>query len=130
LFKIDNQSPLEITTRPTSESNKRKPDDVLRVIVKRGKPDSPAVTRHHMYWSSDQMVIVEVHSTLFKLHERHLAWHSPFFARLFAGRHPEQARYQTHIDGETVYSVSVTSVEDFETLLSAIDDNMYVDPIS
>lgn len=128
---MHDSSSLKITIRPIAESTKRKTDVDLELLTaaKRGKPDSLVFTQHPVYWSSEKMVIIQVQNTLFRLHERHLGLHSPFFASLFAGNHPRQSEYLAHIDGQNVYRISSTSVEDFETLLSALDNMVYVNTI-
>jgi hypothetical protein len=85
--------------------------------------DEDQAQRHPDFWHPDGSVIVEVGKTKFKLHQSTLQKNSTYFADAFremeGGRRPKGSSLP-------VYRVIETTAEDFTSLLTVIEEPMYV----
>lgn len=105
-------------------------------------PAKPVYTKHPRFWALDGNILIQIDSTRFKLHRSRLASHSPWFEKLFERRSGQDVRVQEEecdsdsadindvrieeTDGYDLYYLDSTGVmvEDFETLLTAMEDCM------
>jgi len=143
-----NSSSSSIIATPSS-SGKRKNDADLEASNKRLKSTllQPAFTKHPRFWIPDGNILIQIGSTRFKLHCSRLASQSCWFEQLFKRRLDQQEVTQTGSQDSdsadindirieeasecTLYYLDSTGVlvKDFETLLVAMDDCMYVVPV-
>ncbi|KAI0634622.1 hypothetical protein C8Q77DRAFT_1056078 [Trametes polyzona] len=82
--------------------------------------------RNQNFWHLDGSVVIQVQTTLFRLHRSRLAQHSDYFAALFENRQGSLTRAfpssgQDTVDSCPVYVIKNVSVLDFERLLTALD---------
>ena len=84
-----------------------------------------AAEPHPDFWHPDGSVIVEVGKTKFKLHQSTLQRHSAYFADAFREKEGHQSGTRSR-PGLPVYRVDKTTAEDFASLLTVIDEPMYV----
>jgi hypothetical protein len=90
-------------------------------MPKRVKPTSTP-KKHASFWYPDGNVIIQVEEVQFKLHRSTLSRHLAYFTDLFQNKtEPLET-----VDGLTLYRIENSNVEDFETILKAIDCGMYV----
>ncbi|KAJ6560101.1 hypothetical protein B0H19DRAFT_1375960 [Mycena capillaripes] len=142
VIDISDSSPLQPpktqrppTSPPLAESSasqartKRKhtpslpPLDLRTPPAKRSKTASVAVPaqKHDVHWALDGSIVIQVQDTKFKLHQSHLAKHSPWFSGLFDGQQVVGENYvEVEEDGTTpMYILSLPSLtaQDFTRLL-------------
>jgi hypothetical protein len=132
----------EVSISP--EASKRKIDTVTlnESAVKRQKNTHSTYKKHPGFWISDGNVLLQLGNVRFKLHRSRLAAHSGFFEKLFevgAGKN------QVDVEGADAYpglanvkvekadelllyhlQLATVSLVDFQTLLHAMDNGMYV----
>jgi hypothetical protein len=123
-------APQSVTSSQPSSSTLVSPSTAL-VFPK-------AYTKHFRFWALDGNILVQIGTIRFRLHRSRLASHSPWFGKLFdkhAGNPLEfddedradidDVRVET-VEGQNVFLLDSTGVklEDFETLLAAMDDGM------
>jgi len=96
-------------------------------------PDSGGPARSHPdFWYPDGSVIIQVEKTRFRLHQSKLKKFSAYFAAVFPEEgHTRGGRVKVD-EGRSnghhlpVYRVAETTADDFATLLTVIDESMYV----
>ena len=120
--KLTNIQSSQTLTDPAAE-----PDS------KRAKPTVLQFKKHPEFLHLDGNTLIQIDGTRFKLHRSWLSNYSTFFADLFNGtgcvaRNKELVSVEESLsdDGEVVFRISGTTVEDFKTLLSAVYYSMYV----
>lgn len=85
-------------------------------------PVSVKYKKHPVHWQLDGNVLVQIGSTRFKLHRSRLARQSNWFRLVF-----EQGEKARDLRGGVLFLDQVDiSLRDFEVLLDALDDAMYV----
>jgi len=90
---------------------------------KRSKPSS-ALIQHPTFWDSYGDVIIQVENTLFKLQGATLARQSEYFSKLLEDN--QNVPKSKEVDELPVHKISMTSVRDFEALLTATDSSVLV----
>ncbi len=103
---------------------------------KRTKNASQSFAKHSRFWALDGNVILQFDAVAFKVHRSRLATQSVWFEKLFEKRAGREEPLEwdeeeindvvvEDIEGVDVYHLdSVGSMEDFEALLSAMEDAM------
>jgi len=123
------------TSQPSSTAKRKLPNiqssQTTEPDSKRAKPTPLQFKKHPEFWHLDGNTLIQIDGTRFKLHRSWLSNYSTFFADFFNGtgcmaRNKELVSVEESDDGEVVFRISGTTVEDFETLLSAIYNSMYV----
>jgi hypothetical protein len=116
------------STEPTPEHNPPS--------SKRTKNASQTFAKHSRFWALDGNVILQFDAVAFKVHRSRLATQSVWFEKLFEKRAGREEPLEwdeeeindvvvEDIEGVDVYHLdSVGSMEDFEALLSAMEDAM------
>lgn len=116
---------------------KRTPDDTVspaphgEVKSEKRAKTSEGYKRHSVFWADDGNIFVQIAETRFKLYRGHLAKHSEWFRAAFdlgsAVDGPEgEATLDIQPDEIIVLDKLGVSVKDFEYLLGALDESMYV----
>ena len=142
----------QMTHKDSSET--LSPSAPLLLSTRHSRALSKAV-RSTDYWYLDGSVVVWIHKTLYKLHRSSLMKRSKYFRRLFGDTLPKHGKTESDedekgsdheeadvveiagkhndglVEGELidrcpVYRVTVVSTEDFEALLDAWEDGLYV----
>lgn len=146
---------LRFTTGPSASASQNATvvvdsDDDTKRYTKRARTASNATVqpvrskaalrckRHPDYWLLDGSVVIQIQTTLFRLHRSRLVQQSKYFAQLFRSGRPETSvedPYTTRdsheidtVDNCLVYKVTGVAVADFESLLVSMDNAMYVSP--
>lgn len=79
--------------------------------------------KHPKLWLPEGSVVIEVGNIQFRLHKSRLEQHSEYFTSLFTLKQHGESK----LDGTLpLYFVHLTSASDFEALLFALEDAMYV----
>jgi hypothetical protein len=101
-----------ITTEPSTGDH----------FLQRPKVPDPPIIMHPHFWDTTGNVILQVRSTLFRLHGSNLTRHSPMFADIISDA-PKH-----NIDGALLHCciLELTDVKDFQVLLDAMENAMYV----
>ncbi|KAI0943729.1 hypothetical protein AcW1_002820 [Taiwanofungus camphoratus] len=130
--------PDEQASRPTKRPRLNVPSaSAPATSTRKSKRASLRTSRHPTFWHLDGSVVLQVHKTLFKLHRSRLVQQSEYFAALFSGTRRGQATDEEDLEGETngivqgeiidscpVYKITTVSVEDFVSLLTALDSGI------
>lgn len=127
---------------PPEDSVKRKLEDTEEpadsASSKRPKTASQGFAKHSRFWTLDGNVILQFGSVAFKVHRSRLSTQSVWFEKLFerrAGREEpleddeesiiDVAADSEILDGLDLYRLdALATMEDFEALLSAMEDAM------
>ena len=101
-----------------------------------GSNPGPGAEAHPDFWHPDGSVVIQVGNTKFKLHQSTLQKHSAYFTTLFRGKGKNKRGGRTVLEVEDderspighlpVYRVAETTADDFATLLTVIEEPMYV----
>ncbi|KAI0322560.1 hypothetical protein OF83DRAFT_649106 [Amylostereum chailletii] len=106
-------------------------------LLKRPRLQKTHARRHPVFWNLDGSVVIQTGDVMFKLHRSRLVKQSNFFAALFDRKGKQVAKGdgsqieldETEMvepemldDGCPLYRVSRVSSEDFEQLLTVLDD--------
>jgi len=91
-------------------------------LSKEHAASDPRVITHPYFWDNTGNVILQVGKTLFRLHGSNLACHSQMFADIIR----EEPKHD--IDGALLHCsiLELTDVKDFEVLLDAMENAVYV----
>jgi hypothetical protein len=110
-----------------SSGFKRELDNVeeARSTSKRARPSS-ALTHHPTFWDAYGDVVVQVEDTLFKLQGATLARQSEYFSKLLEGNEDRDSSKSKEVDDLPVHKISMTTAQDFEVLLTAMDSSVLV----
>lgn len=106
----------------SSSAKRKREDKAASSLSKKAKTNTILDhQKHHKHWHADGNLIVELDDTFFRLHRSRLVEQSTLFSSLVG----------TNINdlGEVVTldePWAVVSISDFEHLLDAMDDAMYV----
>lgn len=77
---------------------------------------------HPRFWDVTGDLILQIQRTLFRVHGSRLARHS----RLFVGASSTPGKKQTDIDGSSLPVLALVAAGDFEVLLDAMENAVYV----
>lgn len=102
------------------------PRNQLEQNSKRSKLNISQPTKHERFWQLDGNIIVNIDNTHFKLHRSRLAQQSEYFSDIFDRKDTLVGAGLEDIDGRPMYTVTGVGVKDFEVLLGALDEAMYV----
>lgn len=87
---------------------------------------SSALTHHPTFWDSYGDVIIQVEDTLFKLQGATLARQSEYFSKLLENNDDDERPKSKEVHDLPVHRISMTTVQDFEALLTAMDSAVLV----
>ena len=87
---------------------------------------SSGLTHHPTFWDSYGDVIIQVENTLFKLQGAMLARQSDYFSKLLDDSEDEEIQKSKEVEDLSVHKISMTTVQDFEALLTAMDSAVLV----
>ncbi|KAJ7726324.1 hypothetical protein DFH07DRAFT_685634, partial [Mycena maculata] len=92
---------------------------------KRSKTAARPALKHTVHWALDGSIVIQVQDTKFKLHQSHLAKHSPWFSDLFDGKNVEGGKdVERSMDDNTpmyILTLPNLSAKDFVRLLDGFD---------
>src|SRR5882762_7770874 len=93
-------------------------DDRVQFFSKPRDTSDPRIVRHPRFWDKAGNVLLQVGSTLFRLHDSNLACHSPIFADIFRNEPKHE------VNGALLHCsiLEWTEVKDFEVLLDAMEN--------
>jgi hypothetical protein len=114
-------SPVLVKKHNTGHAGPR--DDHVDFSKGRRASD-PRVLRHPHFWDTTGNVMLQMGSTLFRLHGSTLARHSPFFEDILRVK----PRQDIQVDGALLHCLVLdkTTVEEVEVLLDAMENAVYV----
>ena len=100
------------------------PRDVHADFSKGRQASDPRVIRHPKFWDTTGNVMLQMGSTLFRLHGSTLARHSPFFEDILR----EKPSQDILVDGALLHCLVLdkTTVKEVEVLLDAMENAVYV----
>ncbi|KAK6991763.1 hypothetical protein R3P38DRAFT_2659822 [Favolaschia claudopus] len=118
------QTPTKRKYTPTSV-----PPDLSSPPAKRSKTAFTAnlpAHKHAVHWALDGSIVIQIQDTKFRLHQSHLAKHSPWFAGLVNGERVAGGEYVERGDEDgsmPIYILNLPglSAKDFARLLDTID---------
>jgi hypothetical protein len=106
------------------------PSNIGTPPPKRSKTVSTAAPahKHDVHWALDGSIVIQIQDTKFKLHQSHLAKHSPWFSGIFDGQKVAGGTYveRAEDDSTPMYILSLPTLiaKDFTRLLDGFDNAM------
>ncbi|KAJ7034191.1 hypothetical protein C8F04DRAFT_956750 [Mycena alexandri] len=114
-------------THPKRKLSSLPPSGLESPSPKRSRtlPGATPAHKHDVHWALDGSIVIQIQDTKFKLHQSHLAKHSPWFSGLFDGQKVEYQKYvELGEDDSTpmyILSLPTLTAKDFTRLLDAFE---------
>ncbi|KAJ7721894.1 hypothetical protein B0H16DRAFT_1431624 [Mycena metata] len=112
------------TAHPKRKLSSLPPSSLESPSPKRSRTLTPA-HKHDVHWALDGSIVIQIQDTKFKLHQSHLAKHSPWFSGLFDGQTVDHQKSVelAEDDSTPMYILAIPSLtaKDFTRLLDAFD---------
>lgn len=115
---------ISVGSSPARSPGKRKRTDDDDAAPPKTLKRTKSHQKHPKHWLLDGNIIIELDGIRFKLHRSRLSEQSTHFAQIF----DDESAVDSLVDGYPVYNLdeSGVSVQDFVSLLDAMNDAVYV----